>query len=349
MDAQNSQMRFNQAVSSLSPKLRAILSGVPNSAKQSVFEVRLRAGKPIILTCAERPWFVDLDSQLLNLPKRPYIVTPNDIADSVVSMCAHSVHTHQQELKKGFISLKGGHRAGICGTAVVSDTGVITAVRDITSVNLRIAREAPGAADMLIEGIFKERLRGCLIIGVPSSGKTTILRDLARQLANGETGRFIKVAVVDERCEIGAVFEGDAQNDLGYSCDILSGYPKAPGIETAVRTLSPQVIICDEIGGGDEVDGILESLNAGVKIIATAHAGSMKELLRRPQLVKLIESGAFERIVRLGGSQRPGEIRQIVKVGDVLDKNSGDGADHPVGHDDRVAFGGNPYGESVNA
>jgi len=319
MNFQNSGSRFNQAVSCLSPRLKTILSGVPDSAKQSAFEVRLRVGKPMILTCAERPWFVDANSQLLNLPKMPYIVTQNDIADSIVSMCAHSVHSHQQEFKNGFISIRGGHRAGICGTAVVSDSGAITAVREITSVNLRIAREVPGAANALMERIFAEQLCGCLIIGIPSSGKTTILRDLARQLSSGVSGRFVKVAVVDERCELGAVFDGIPQNNLGYGSDILSGYPKAFGIEVAVRTLSPQVIICDEIGGGAEVNGILESINAGVKIIATAHAGSVKEILRRPQMARLMESGAFSRIVLLGGSQKPGEIRQIVKTGDLLD------------------------------
>lgn len=319
MDVQKSEMRFNQAVSSLSPKLKAMLINVPNSAKQSVFEVRLRVDKPVMLTCAERSWFLDDRSQLLNLPKSPYIVTQNDISDSICSMCAYSIHSHQQEFKNGYISLRGGHRAGICGTAVL-DGSEITAVRDITSINLRIAREVAGAADMLMEHIFADKLYGTLIVGIPSSGKTTILRDLARQLASGKNGRFIKVAVVDERCEIGAVYDGVPQNNLGYCADILSGYPKAEGIMTAVRTLSPQVIICDEIGGGDEVSGIIEGLNAGVKIIATAHAGSLKEIARRPQLAKLMESRAFEKIVRLGGSQKPGEIRQIVEVGEMLDK-----------------------------
>lgn len=329
MDAQNTAARFNQAVSCLSPKLKALLTGVANSAKQSAYEVRLRVGKPVMLTCAERSWFLDDRSQLLNLPKSPYIVTQNDIADSIVSMCAYSVHSHQQEFKDGYISLRGGHRAGVCGTAVVSGGG-ISAVRDFTSVNLRIAREVTGAADALMERIFLDNICGVLIAGIPSSGKTTILRDLIRQLASGRTGRFVKVAVVDERCELGAVYDGAPQNDLGYCSDILSGYPKAGGIQVAIRTLSPQVIACDEIGGADEAEGIIEGLNAGVKIIATAHAGSLGELLRRPQLVRLIESGAFEKIVLLGGSNKPGEIRRIVEVSELFDKNNRIGTYHSL-------------------
>lgn len=324
MEDRNTQSRFNQAVSSLCPKLKTLLLDIPNSAKLSAFEVRLRVGRPVVLTCSERYWFVNEHSQLLNSPHMPYIVTPNDIADSVVSMCMHSVHAHQQELKNGFISLRGGHRAGICGTAVTGENG-IGAVREITSINLRIAREIAGAADEIMEKIFYKELCGVLIAGIPSSGKTTLLRDLARQLASGKTGRYRKVAVVDERCELGAVCDGVPQNDLGVCSDILSGYPKGEGILAAVRSLSPEVIICDEIGGGPEVDSILEGINAGVTMIATAHAGSLQELLRRPQIMRLLKSGAFSKIVCLGGADRPGEIRRIVEVGELLGKASRDG------------------------
>lgn len=348
MEVKHTQIRFEQAVSSLSPRLRALLMDIPESAKLTVFEVRLRVGQPIMLICADRTWFVDERSQLLNLPKKPYIITQNDLADSVVSMCSHSVHSHQHEFQHGFISLRGGHRAGICGTAVLSD-GKISTVRDITSVNLRVAREVAGAADTLMQMIFSGGVCGTLIVGSPSSGKTTVLRDLARQLASGKTGRFIKVAVIDERGELGAVYDGVPQNDLGYSSDILSGYPKAEGIITAVRTLSPQVIVCDEIGDGSEAAGIVEGLNAGVKIIATAHAGSISELLRRPQIMRLLESGAFERIVRLSSAQNPGKVRQIVEAGEIFDKNCRNGAYRSMLLDDRDLESIGAFGASYHA
>jgi stage III sporulation protein AA len=319
MDFREGVKRFDEAVSSLTPALCSRLVRLPERAKAEAYEVRLKVNGVPMITCADGVWFVDELSRPMRTPRGSYRVTRAELADCVVSLCGHSLHTHQHEFAEGFISIRGGHRAGVCGAAVLTG-GEITAVRDITSVNLRIAREAYGAADLLIENIFRRRLCGLLIVGAPSSGKTTILRDLARQLAGGSLGVCVKVAVVDERGELGAVVDGIPQNDLGWSCDILSGYPKAKGILTAVRTLSTQVIVCDEIGGIDEAQGIIDSINAGVKVIATAHAASFSELLRRPAIVSLLESGAFEKAVMLGGPKEAGTIRRYVEVGELIGK-----------------------------
>lgn len=323
MDIQSS--RYDQAVSCLSHPLRESLRNVPLSVKQAAQEIRLRVGAPIAITCPGQIWFLGRGSELHNLPQKGHCVARADLEDSVVTMCSHSVHTHQNEMKGGFISLTGGHRAGICGTAVM-DGGKVSAVRDITSVNLRIAKEVPGVAAPLIEGMLRERLRSMLIAGPPSSGKTTLLRDLARQLSSGMAGRFYKVAIVDERCELAAVHEGIPQNSLGPCCDVLSGYPKEEGILMAVRTLSPQVVVCDEIGGREEVEGILDGINCGVKVIATAHAESLGELLRRQPVRRLLEQGAFERVVMLGSGDTPGQVRDILEVGDMLDQIGGAGS-----------------------
>lgn len=333
MDVQNGTTRFDQAASTLCRTLQEVLRAVPASAKQSALEIRLRAGAPIALTCPGQTWFLGRGSELHNIPHQPYLVTKADIADSVVTMCGHSVHTHQHEIRNGFISLAGGHRAGVCGTAVLQN-GAISALRDITSVNLRIAREVRGAADPLIERVFRQRLCGILIAGPPSSGKTTILRDLARQLASGKSGRYIRVAVVDERCELGAVVDGLPQNYLGPACDILSGYPKGEGILMAVRTLSPQVVVCDEIGARDEVDGILDGLNCGVRVVATAHADTIGELFRREQIRRLIEQGAFEQIVLLGSGEAPGRVIDILEVGDLVGESGGDAPHRAMLYDD---------------
>ena len=306
-------MRFEQAVASLAPKLRERLREIPQSAKSTAFEVRLRVGSPLSICCGGQTWFVDNQSRLHNKPMRAVIVDQEEISESVISMCSYSVHSHQEEMKSGFISLIGGHRAGICGTAVTSN-GIITSVRDITSVNLRIARDLEGVADGLIQAVFSNGPCGLLVAGTPSSGKTTVLRDLARQLGGGGLGRFVKVAVIDERCEIGAVYDGIPQNNLGACCDLLSGYPKGEGIQIALRTLSPQVILCDEIGSSAEVKGMMEGFNCGVKMVASVHAAAPEELLKRPQIRALLEAGAFEKIAMLSGEEHPGVVTRTMET-----------------------------------
>ena len=303
--------RFDEAIGALPDKLRVALSGIPESIKNISTEVRLRTGQPIAISCPEKGWFIDSKSQLHTSPSCYPAVSSHDLSQTIISMCSYSVHSHQSELAAGFISLRGGHRAGICGTAVI-ENGYITALRDITSINIRIARQITGAADSLIKDIFGNGLCGILIAGSPSSGKTTILRDLARQLAGGNIGRYVKVAVIDERCELGAVYEGIPQNNLGATCDILSGYSKGQGILSAVRSLSPEAIICDEIGDQSDAESILCGIGCGVKIIASAHAGSTKELIRRPMIRKLLDHGAFDKIVLLDGSRSPGAIKDVI-------------------------------------
>ena len=338
MDVGSGVFRFEQAVKNLPTRLREVLLALPRGVKNSALEVRLRVDKPIAITCPNKSWFVDQKSQLHNIPGPCFPVAPDEIEQAVLSMCSYSVHTHQNEMINGYISLRGGHRAGVCGQAVIND-GKISALRGITSINLRIARDIIGAADKVIAAAFLDGLKGALIAGPPSSGKTTILRDLARQLSSGRAGEYYKVAVVDERGELGAVHEGIPQNDLGPGCDILSGYPKGEGIITAVRTLSPQVVICDEIGGEGEVNGMLDGLSCGVKVIASAHADNLEELLGRRQIVRLLREGAFSIIVLLGGAHQPGRVVHTVHTKELRYENGRYFAGSPVVWDDGVSDG----------
>ncbi|MCL2057240.1 MAG: stage III sporulation protein AA [Oscillospiraceae bacterium] len=317
MDSITNTARFDSAVSGLCDRLRPVLERTPVSVKATAFEVRLRAGKPIAISRGGANWFLDGNGQVSNMPRHGFTVTPGDIEKSLLRMCGYSLHTHQEDIRSGFIPLPGGHRAGVCGTAVVSG-GVIGGLRDINSINLRIARDIKDAASPVVKAAFRGGVCSLLLVGPPASGKTTVLRDLARQLSWGAAGGHQKVSVVDERGEIGAVHGGIPQNDLGPCCDILSGYPKAQGIEMAVRTLSPQVIVCDEIGGEAEVSGILDCVNCGVKIIAAAHGSSIREMLARRQIRRLLEYGVFEKIILLSDGDSPGKIVDMMEAGDLL-------------------------------
>ena len=150
-----------------------------------------------------------------------------------------------------------------------------------------------------------------------------MLRDLARQLAGGSRDGYRKVAVVDERGELGSAVQGGLQNDLGVSCDLLNGYPKAQGILQAVRVLSPEYIICDELGGNDDAQAVEAGMFSGAVMIATVHAGSREELLQRPVCRRMLETGAFGYVALLTGRRQPGKIAGIYKVGDLLGKDRG--------------------------
>lgn len=315
-DYQNHR-KFEEAVSYLPDNLGKLLLYLPPDQKAQIHEVRLRVERPLAVCTGNRTLFVSERGGLGPVwDRQSYLVTREDLQNALRTLCQFSVHSHLEEMREGYIAIPGGHRAGICGTAVGEGERLLT-IRDISSVNLRICRQVDGCADELLERTLSRELSGVLIAGPPGSGKTTLLRDIARQLSSGYQGVCRKVAVVDERGEIGSAYGGVPQCDIGICSDLLSGYPKAEGMITAIRTLSPELIICDEIASRQETEAVRYCLNSGVSVITTVHAFTREELLRRPQSAELLRSGAFSQVVLLKGAHNPCAIAQIWKAGDL--------------------------------
>ena len=253
-------------------------------------EIRIRAGQPLQLCCS------GYERLLQAVP------TVGDCAAILERACEHSIYAWEEELKNGFITLTGGYRMGLCGKAVLKQ-GQTVAQTDITSLNIRIARACPGAADGVMPLILRRDGTPCpvLIISPPGCGKTTLLRDIVRQLSAGLHGAVPqRVCVVDERMELAGAVRGLAQLALGPRTDVLSGFPKCEGIRMAVRVLSPEVIVTDELGTNAEADAVQEAAYCGVVTIASAHVRDISALSKRRTLMELVESGVFERVVLLG-------------------------------------------------
>ncbi len=283
--------RFDQAASALGRAAQQLLCAVSEHCREQAMEIRLRLGSAAVLSLPSGPVVVNSGT-----------VTRQIIDDAVLNLCGHSLYSHQQELASGFISLPGGHRAGVCGKAVVTG-GAVSAVCDVTAICVRIAREHAGCGDRLLADTANGS-QSLIVAGAPGSGKTSILRDLAFSLAAGRSGRRLNVSVVDERGEISLGGTGS----LCGLCDVLRFYPKAEGIEHALRSLAPDVIVCDEIGSERDLAAVSSGISAGVKLICSVHAGSGAELAERPVSRRLLDMNAFDCFAVLSGRGSPGHI-----------------------------------------
>ncbi len=278
-------------------------------------EIRLRCGRPLIIKTCDGNFAVLENGAVSPAIGGAYIVSHSDIKRVFSAICENSIYAHSEEIKQGYITIKGGHRAGFSGTAVVS-RGKIENIKDISSINIRIADQKIGCASEYMNKIlFHNAVKNTLIVSPPGCGKTTLLRDIARQLSNSG----IKVSIIDERGEIGAMYQGVPQNDIGVQTDIIEDAPKDKGIEIMLRCMSPQVIICDEIASEEDIKALFKCFGAGVGVIASTHASSFAEVRARRLLSPVMGKNGFNQVIvlkRNAGSlsQRvTGEIFEVEK------------------------------------
>ena len=244
-----------------------IRSPVEKSGTDRLLEVRLRCGEKLCCVLKSGSYLLSAGGELLKERKNAVSVTERDIKSAIELITGFSLYAYENEMKCGFITISGGHRIGICGE-VNTEKGGITHLKSIQSLNYRFAREIVGCADGYMEEIVKNgEIKNTLIVSPPMCGKTTLLRDIARNLSL--LGK--RVSIIDERGEIAAQRGGISPFDLGLGCDILSGAPKAEGMLYMLRSMSPDVIITDEIGGNADLYAIREIKKRGVSVIASIH------------------------------------------------------------------------------
>ncbi|HOB20647.1 MAG TPA: stage III sporulation protein AA [Candidatus Atribacteria bacterium] len=292
--------------------IRSIIEGLPEPIRKDLEEIRVRENRPLMICSRGRDYFVSREGRLVQNADDSYIVTHDDTNCLLQLISDYSIYAFDEEIRNGYITLRGGHRVGMAGKAVL-ENGRVKTLKYINSFNIRISREIIGAADKAMKYItYDNQVFHTLVLSPPQMGKTTLLRDVSRKLSDGYLGfRGLKTVIVDERSEIAGCFRGVPQRQVGVRTDVLDGCPKADGIMMAIRSMSPRVIITDEIGRPEDAVAVEEALNAGIKIIASAHASSLTDALTRPVLSSLLTKKTFERVIVLGDSLGVGTMEKV--------------------------------------
>lgn len=278
--------------------LRDSIKCLPDNIVVNFEEIRMKAGCDTFITGEGRE---------INLHDSK-TVTPDVLDELVNRLLDYSYYAYEDELSKGYITIEGGHRVGICGRVTLQD-GKVHLIKDVSSINIRRSRQIIGASDKIINAVCGNSVRNTLIISPPKCGKTTILRDLARSLSN----RGYRIGICDERSEIAGCYNGMSSYDLGSRTDILDGCPKSEGIIMLIRSMSPDVIITDEIGRPDDVKAIESALCAGVKTITSIHGSSFDDVVNSA-VGSLIRNHVFETLIFLSATPSTGTVKKIMKL-----------------------------------
>lgn len=274
------------------------------TAKQAdrLQEIRLRVNAPAVVLINNREWFVDAEGNLVDRQPEERANSPEELEAILKHLCQYSVYAFADEIRQGFITVQGGHRVGVAGQVILDEEYRIRNLKYIRYLNIRIAHEIKGVSDRVLPYLYsgQGQVLNTLLISPPGCGKTTMLRDIIRNLSNGtKYGRGMNVSVVDERSEIAGSYLGIAQNDVGIRTDVLDGCPKREGMMMLIRAMAPQVLAVDELGDERDIQALQMANGCGCKLIATIHGSSLQEAENKRYMHNVISDRLFERYLVL--------------------------------------------------
>ncbi|NLL31345.1 MAG: stage III sporulation protein AA [Clostridiales bacterium] len=298
------KLRYEEILKVLPQNISKLIKDI--LLEKQVQEIRIKIDKPIIINLAKGEILL------------PYVVKEEDMKQILVKISNYSLYAYEEEIKQGYITIRGGHRIGIAGECVLVK-GEIRTIRNISSINIRICREVIGCSNELMKYIsYNDRVYNTLIVSPPKCGKTTILRDIARNISEGMPIiglRGKKVSIIDERSEIAACYNGVPQLNIGVRSDVLDNCLKREGMIMAIRSLSPDILICDEIGTKGDIEALNMAFNSGVNVVVTIHGYNIEDIYNRNIFKDLLDNKILERIVILSNRNKVGNIEKIYSVG----------------------------------